>query len=167
MDGLKPITAAGVEAAITKAEHYRLLNDPTAAESICLDVLELEPANQRALVTLLLARTDQFARPMAAKVTSARDVLPRLEDPYARAYYAGLIAERRGTALLHARTPAAGPMAYACYREAMGHYAEAERLRPAGNDDALLRWNTCVRLLEAHAHVTPGVEESYEPVIGE
>ena len=30
---------------------YRLLNDPEQAESICLDILEVEPGNQEALVT--------------------------------------------------------------------------------------------------------------------
>jgi len=28
-------------------------------------------------------------------------------------------------------------------------FAEAEKIRPAGNDDSILRWNRCVRLLES------------------
>ena len=101
---LKPITASGIGAALEKAERYRLLNDPVAAESICLDVLEIEPGNQEALVSLLLARTDQFATSHGAGDAAAREVLPRLASEYDRAYYTGLIAERRGKAL-----PARGP----------------------------------------------------------
>ena len=47
-------------AALQKAERYRLINDPTSAESICLDVLTVDPENRQALMTLLLAITDQF-----------------------------------------------------------------------------------------------------------
>ena len=57
---LKPITHEGIPSALQKAERYRLLNDSAAAESICLDVLDVDPGNQEALVSLLLAITDQF-----------------------------------------------------------------------------------------------------------
>ncbi|GAC1648017.1 MAG: hypothetical protein NVS4B3_02970 [Gemmatimonadaceae bacterium] len=77
---LKPITPAGVAAALEKAKHYRLLNDAAAAESICLDVIEIDPENQEALVTLLLAITDQFVERLAGGVARARDVLPRLGE---------------------------------------------------------------------------------------
>jgi len=43
---LKPITHQGIPAALEKAERYRLLNDSAAAESICLDVLDVDPKNQ-------------------------------------------------------------------------------------------------------------------------
>jgi len=81
---LKPITASGIGAALEKAERYRLLNDPVAAESICLDVLEIQPDNQEALVSLLLARTDQFATSHGAGDAAAREVLPRLSSEYDR-----------------------------------------------------------------------------------
>src|SRR5574338_465203 len=97
---LKPITRAGVTAALQKAERYRLLNDSACAESICLDVLACEPDNQQALITLLLAITDQFWDEMSSGVQRAREVLPRLTDEYKRAYYAGIICERRGKAQL-------------------------------------------------------------------
>jgi hypothetical protein len=35
----------------------------------------------------------------------------------------------------------------------MAHYEEAERLRPPGEDDPLLRWNSCVRILMKHEEV--------------
>ena len=56
----KPISRESVPAALQKAERYRIINDPSSAESICLDVLTVDPENQQALVTLLLAITDQF-----------------------------------------------------------------------------------------------------------
>ena len=69
---LKPITPEGIPAALEKAERYRLLNDSSAAESICLDVLEIDPSNQKALVSLLLAITDQFLEEMSDGVHRAR-----------------------------------------------------------------------------------------------
>jgi len=164
---LKPVTPPGIAAALEKAERYRLLNDPFAAESICLDVLEVEPSNQRALVALLLARTDQFASGHGAGVADAREGLPRLAAGYDRAYYAGLIEERRGRALLDAGGLGRHQMAYQHLREAMERYAEAERLRPSGNDDAVLRWNTCARLLNANPNLGPRGEEPYQPVMGD
>src|SRR5919202_2145803 len=96
----KPIHRAAVPAALEKAERYRLLNEPGGAESICLDVLAVEPDNQEALIALLLSITDQFDEDTAAKVRRAREVLPRLEGGYKRPYYAGLIEERHAKALL-------------------------------------------------------------------
>ena len=43
-----PISPDAVPAALEKAEHYRLLNEPEEAESICVDVLEVEPDDQQA-----------------------------------------------------------------------------------------------------------------------
>jgi hypothetical protein len=34
------------------------------------------------------------------------------------------------------------------FREAMRYFDEAEKIRPPQNDDAILRWNRCARLLE-------------------
>ena len=54
---LKPIHQDAIPQALEKAHFYRLLNEPGAAESICLDILEIDPDNQQALVTLLVALT--------------------------------------------------------------------------------------------------------------
>ena len=51
---LKRLTKEAVPRALEKAERYRLLNEPTEAESICQDILRVEPDNQPALVVLLL-----------------------------------------------------------------------------------------------------------------
>ncbi|HUF26381.1 MAG TPA: hypothetical protein VMM18_05295 [Gemmatimonadaceae bacterium] len=161
---LKPISRAGVPAALQKAERYRLLNEPAAAESICLDVLAVEPDNQQATVMLLLAITDQYRSAPSAHEHQAREVLPRLSDPYKRAYYTGIVHERLAMARLEVGAPGAGEMAYDAFREAMRHYEEAERLRPPENDEAILRWNTCVRILQTREqHVHPRTRDEYEP----
>lgn len=162
---LKPITHEGIPAALQKAERYRLLNDSSAAESICLDVLEIDPANQDALIYLLLSITDQFTDDLAEGVRRAREVLPRLTDEYERVYYAGIICERRARAQLHRGTLGASDVATAWFRQAMQWYEQAEGMRPAGNDEAILRWNTCVRMLNQHERAP--VHSEYEPVLGE
>jgi hypothetical protein len=164
---LKPITKEGVPAALQKAERYRLLNDSSAAESICLDILQVEPENQSALVTLLLSISDQFAEELSDGVHRAREVLPRLTDDYKRAYYAGIICERRAKALLHRSSLGAADVAVEWFREAMSWYERAESLRPAGNDEAILRWNTCVRLLGRHEPSGRSAPREYEPALEE
>jgi tetratricopeptide (TPR) repeat protein len=164
---LKPITTAGIPAALQKAERYRLLNDPSAAESICLDIVDIDPDNQQALVMLLLARTDQFDATMAAGAAKAREVLPRLRDTYKREYYGGVIHERRAKAILHAGRPGNSAMAYDAFREALECYERAERLGPAGSDEARLRWNTCARILNGTPHLSPRGEERFEPILEE
>jgi len=162
---LKPITHEGIPAALQKAERYRLLNESSAAESICLDVLEIDPANQEALVSLLLAITDQFADEPSDGLHRARAVLPRLTDEYERVYYSGIICERRARALLHRGSLGASEVAAEWFHQAMSWYEKAEGMRPSGNDEAILRWNTCVRMLEQHEH--EHVAPEYEPVLGE
>jgi hypothetical protein len=163
MYSLKPIARTAIPAALQKAEHYRLLNDSPAAESICLDVLEVDPDNQSALITLLLATTDQIADELSAGVTRARAVLPRLHDEYHRHYYAGIICERRGKAQFRQRAPRAAEVAAGWLREAMHHYSLAEAIRPPDNDDAVLRWNTCARTLNRSGQPHQPVAEEYEP----
>jgi len=147
----KPISRDAIPSALAKAERYRLLNEPGEAESICLDVLQIEPANQDALVMLVLALTDQFRDETAASrgaAARAGELIPRLSDEYDRQYYAGIIRERRARAALQRDRYAASSTAAEWLREAMEYFERAEALRPPHNDDAVLRWNTCARLLE-------------------
>jgi hypothetical protein len=162
---LKRISPSGVSAALQKAERYRLLNDSSAAESICRDILEIEPENQHALIVLLLSITDQFGDDLGEAVRRARDVLPRLRDEYKRLYYAGIICERRAKAQRRQSVPGAGAMAYESLQEAMAWYEKAEAIRPDGNDEPILRWNTCARLLASDDHLRPLPVEQYEPVL--
>jgi hypothetical protein len=160
---LKLLSQDSIPGALAKAERYRLLNQPAEAESIYLDVLQVEPHNQEALVGMLLAITDQFGDGQHGSVGRAREILPRIADEYDRAYYAGIICERRAKAVLRHAGPGAVAMADDLLREANRHYERAETLRPPGNDDALLRWNACTRLLMRYARVPAGPEERYEP----
>jgi hypothetical protein len=155
----RPITKEGLPAALQKAERYRIINDPTSAESICLDVLAVDPENQQALVILLLAITDQFGTAPTEGVRRAQAILPRLRDQYKRAYYAGIICERCAKAQLRSGAPKSEEMAYHWLREAMSWYEKAESQRPTGNDEAILRWKTCILLLARNPRLRPGDEE--------
>ena len=155
----KPLSKEALPAAIEKAERYRLLNEPVEAESICIDVLELDPDNTRVLAILLLSLTDQFGE-HPGKVNEAKQVLERFDDDYSRHYYAGIIAERRAKASLARGGPGAGYVTYDCLREAMEKYEQAAEDRPAGNDDAILRWNTCARIINRHPNVVPQPEDT-------
>jgi hypothetical protein len=91
--------------------------------------------------------SDRFSKGYAVGVTRAQEILARLHDPYERAYYAGILTERRGKALLHQGSIGADGAAYGFLREAMEHYEQAEKIRPPGNDDPLLRWKACARII--------------------
>jgi len=143
---LKVLSAAAIPAALERAERYRLLNEPTQAESICLDVLEVDPKNQSALILLLLSLSDQFGDSHSS-IKRALALLPRLNSEYHQMYYQGVIYERQARAQLHRTAPGGGSTAYHLLREAMGCYEAAEKIRPSDNDEALLRWNTCVRTI--------------------
>jgi hypothetical protein len=162
---LKTLSRDAVSRTLAKAERYRLLNEPGEAESICRDALRADPDNQDALVMLLLALTDQFDDEAANSVSDARHCAEQIRDAYGRAYYSGIIHERRAKATLHHAAPNCGPRAYEGLREAMEWYERAEAIRPPGNDDALLRWNTCARLIMRDHRLVPAVEERGEPLL--
>ena len=143
---LRSISEAAIPAALKKAEHYRLLNDAEQAESICLDILLTDPDNQHALIVLILSVTDQFGRSGGPSVQVALDYLKRLDDPYRRHYYEGLIWERDARATLG--RPMGSTFAYDVFRSAMSCYEQASALSPSDDDEAILRWNACVRTIE-------------------
>jgi len=143
---LRPLSPAAIAGSLAKAERYRLLNEPGQAESICLDILAIDADHQEALMTLILAITDQFRDAgTAAHVGRAEQLLPRLKDPYTQAYFGALINERRARA---AEDAGRASMAYEWLLAALHGFDRAIASRPAGNDDAVLRWNACVRALE-------------------
>lgn len=148
---LKKLTRSGIPSALQKADKYRLLNDPVMAESICMDILEVDPDNQEASITLLLALTDQFGiggSPHASK--KARTLVDNFTNDYKRIYYSGLIHERQGTATMNSGVPGSDYDAYEWYRDAMELYEQAETIQPENNNDAVLRWNTCARIIMDH-----------------
>ena len=136
---LKPISQESIPAAIEKAERYRLLDEPNLAESICLDILEADPQNAKALVILILAITDQFNSSASGDVNRAKQLLGRLQSDYEKNYYAGIISEREGTVLL-TRVKGGQFAVYEWLREAMDYYEKAESLRPPGNASQTRRY---------------------------
>jgi hypothetical protein len=160
MFDLKPLSPAAIPSALAKAERYRLLNEPGEAESICLDILQIDPDHQDAMVMLLLALTDQFPQDTSSRsITRAGELAARLAEEYDRTYYSGIIRERRAKAVLHRDRYGAAATAAEWLRDAMSFYERAEALRPAHNDDALLRWNACARLLMDLPAPVPDVHE--------
>jgi hypothetical protein len=161
MPELKKLSAEGVPSALEKAERYRLLNEPWAAESICHDILDIEPSNQRALVELVLSLTEQFGSSSAAPASEARKFVDQMKDAYSRAYYRGIIAERMAKARLGRTGPGSGSGAYEFLHDAMDAYEEAQKVHPAGDDSAILRYNTCVRMLQRFPNLRPSPEHSH------
>ena len=161
---LKPISKEAAGKAIEKAMHYRLLNEPDEAESICLDVLEADPDNEQALIVLLLAFTDRFGSGHALGDSRSEHLAKRLSDNYERAYYLGIICERKGKASLNNRGPNANFDAYEWLREAMTWFEKAESIRPPDNDDALLRSNACARIIMSK-RLVPAPPETVEPCL--
>lgn len=144
---LKPLSKEGIAAAIDKADHYRLLNQPRLAESICLDILAVDPSNSTASIILLLALTDQFGMNSSKASKQALSIAQGLKDEYARKYYTGIVYERQAGNALNSGVPGSDFDAYEWYLEAMDCYEQAESVHPPGNDDAILRWNTCARTI--------------------
>jgi len=157
---LKRLSPDAIDAALQRALHYRYLNQPHLAESICRDILDAAPDHDEARVTLITSLCDQFRRADTMHVHDVLAMAAGLSDAYDRAYYSGLVCERRAEAALVKGGPVAGAIAYEWLVRAMDAYDEAEPIRPAGNDDALLRWNTCARMLNTRRDVRPREEEA-------
>jgi hypothetical protein len=162
MSDLKRLRKNAIPAALEKAERYRLLNEPGEAESICLDILNIDPENQQAIVVLLLALTDRFEKGYGVSDSQTKELLTRLNSEYDRAYYSGIVAERRAKMKLRQHTPGSRFQAYDLLREAMSWFEKAEPLCPPEHDDAILRWNTCARIIERNKLVPREEEEPIE-----
>ncbi len=162
MPELKQLSKEAIPAALEKAERYRLLNEPGEAESICLDILAVEPENQQAIITLLLALTDRFEKGYGVSDTQTKELLSQMKSEYDRAYYSGIVVERRAKMKLRQNTPDCQFQAFDLFHEAMNWFEKAETIRPSGHDDALLRWNTCARIIARNNLVSRGPEERIE-----
>ena len=162
---LKRLSTAAIPGALAKAERYRLLNEPEEAQSICEDVLHADPANFDAVRILVLALTDSFPNHDPINVSRAQELVARLPSEYERAYFAGLVAERRARALLTGGGPGRALPAGDLIREAMRSFERAEAVKPADNEDALLRWNACARLLQRHPELAVIDDERTAPVM--
>jgi len=160
---LKPLSPPAVPAALAKAERYRLLNEPEQCESICEDVLRADPGNHPARIMLILAITDSFPQ-STESAARAMDLAAGLPSDYERAYYAGLVAERRARALLaHGGLGRRGASQW--LQQAMADYDRADAVRPPDNDDARLRWNACARVFNAHPDLLTEDDQPNAPIM--
>lgn len=162
---LKTLSKNAIPGALEKAERYRLMNEAMEAESICRDILDVDPENQKALIILLLALTDKFRQHLSPAYTQAQDILGRLSDQYCKAYYGGIICERRAKAHMQRGGPGAGRVAFEWFRKAMNLYDTALNSCSPGNQDAVLRWNTCARIIMENPDVAPPEGDSGEQML--
>lgn len=153
---LKTLSPDAIPLALKMAERYRLLNEPYEAGSICEDVLQVAPDNQDALIMLLLSYTDRFVHGLNPAFSKAQEVLERLSSRYCSAYYSGIILERRAKFHMESHQPGSGEVAHQWFTKAMEAYDLALNKCSPGNQDALLRWNTCARILNDTPHVSAG-----------
>ena len=160
---LKQLSRAAIPAALERAERYRLLHEPAQAESICLDVLEVDSENREAMILLLLALSDQLSENIPENLDRAWALLPRLADEYLQAYYQGILFERQARVYMRRSGPGSSFSAYDLLTEAMRLYEVAERVRPPGNDEVLLRWNTCARTIMAN-RLQPRPMDEFRPI---
>lgn len=155
---LKTLTIESIPSALQKAERYRLLNEPSETESICLDILKVEPHNQEALIMLLLAYTDKFKEALYPAFRQATGILEQIEGDYCKAYYRGIIYERRAKFHMDQGGPSCGELVHDWCTKAMAEYERAMEAYPSGNQDEVLRWNTCARVLNENPHLKPAAE---------
>ena len=165
MFNFKPISKDSISAAFERAERYRLMNEPMDAESICHDILAVDSDNQQALKTLLLSLSEQFSTNLYPPYEEAVAILPRLLDDYTKTFYEGIIYERRAKSLMKRHGLGSGRMAYGWFRKAMHCYEKAIELSPSGNDDAVLRWNTCARVIVQNSEVEPETQKFDEHML--
>jgi hypothetical protein len=151
MRELKTLTPEALPSALKKAHQYRLLNEPYESESICMDILAVDPEHQEALHTLILSLTDKFAYiGMEPSFDQALDVIARLKTANDRSYYTGLVYERRAKFHFRQGEPDGKATAYAWFVKAMEEYKQSIQGGTADNQDAVLRWNSCVRFINSH-----------------
>ena len=163
MPRLKSIPSDAVPAALEKALRYRLLNEPLEAESICRDVLLVQPDSQEALITLLLALTDLFDDEYVSALERAKAILPQIEGPYEQAYYEGIVYERWAKAETGRHVPR--HVLEGWYLHAMRCFERAEALAEPDNPDAILRYNACARQMERpleHGAAEPSLAHDIE-----
>ncbi len=141
------------------------MNDPWQAESICRDILSIDPDNQQALVTLILCITDQFSDKFRTNISQAMKLIAELKDEYQQQYYKGLIYERQATAALNRANPRSGYIAYEHLMKAMDCYESAERIRPDEDEESILRWNACARIIERHKLERAPDEKDQQPFL--
>lgn len=162
---IKPLSSESISGALSKAKHYRLLNEPWQAESICRDILDVDPSNQDAILVLILAITDQFESRNKLSDSEAKKLCAQLNNEYQQEYYRGLVAERMGKAALKRKSPRVNYIAYEYYRYALDCFEKAEKLQTEENQESVLRWNACVRAIQEYNLKPSPNEDSRQPFL--
>lgn len=144
---LKRLADKNLGKAIELAKHYRALNEPDQAESICRDVLEVAPDNVDALRTLGLALTDRFSSQWMSLFEEACSTFKQLPTAYERAYYVGIAWERYAKAQLEVGR---AHNAIHAFEEAIELYEEAAKHATKDDPAPILHYNSCVRALTTH-----------------
>lgn len=160
---LKALDPGAIESSLKRAQRYRLLNEPDDAESICLDILATTPDNQEALITLLLALTDKFRHSgLTPSYEQAQEIVPKLDGSYSKSYYLGVIYERCAKYHLKKGGPGAGTAAYGWFLKAMESFDSVLNNDNPKSQEAVLRWNSCARILNSNPEVKAVEPESAE-----
>jgi hypothetical protein len=147
---LKPLGARNLSAAVTLAKHYRDLNQPEEAESICRDILAVAPADEAALRTLGLALTDQFPSAWLTHFDEACAVFAKLASEYERLYYTAIAWERYAKAQLVAGR---AHNAIHAFEEAIQRFEAADAIGSPDDPAPILHYNRCVRALTTNAEL--------------
>ncbi len=141
---LKQLRARNLTAAVALAKHYRDLNQPEDAESICRDILEVSPGSDDAWRTLGLALTDQFPASWMTLFDDACAAFAKLSSQYERMYYTGIAWERYGKAQLVAGR---ANNAIHAFEQAIRLFDKADEMGMADDPGPILHYNRCVRAL--------------------
>lgn len=145
---LNRISHDAIPMALAKARQYRSLREPEQAESICLDILAIEPEHHEANILLILALTDQFTHSNhALNAKQVLKLIDNLPDAFDRLYYQGLVNERHGRSMLG--NSMSHSFAYGYFHKAIQLYQQAQQISPENNDDAILRSNACIRTIQS------------------
>lgn len=161
MHELKILNVQSLPSALAKAKTYRFLGEPDEAESICLDILAVEPNHQDALIQLLLSLTDKFSHgDLPDSYGRAREIVEKLDDTYCKYYYIGIIFEKRAKSHLKKGGPGAVESSYQWFVKAMAAFEKALSDCDPDNQDAILRWNSCARLLNNHPEIRPNEDNN-------
>jgi tetratricopeptide (TPR) repeat protein len=155
---LKRLRRESLAAAVEKAAHYRDLNQPEEAESICRDILDVDAAHPTAWRLLGLALTDRFATGPVGLFEQAIEAFEHLADEYERVYHVGVAWERSAKAHLeHGEAHSAVTE----FETALQLFEKAGAMKP-DSPDPVLRWNRCVRLLTGHPSLRSAIRAPRE-----
>ena len=168
-DGLWPLLMATVNSLRTTSDRItrKLARSAKARARVDLPVPGKPPTSTRQGFRPGASNSPSASSQEPRAFPDAISVVERLESPYDRAYYAGIAWERRAKARHNAAGHSANHYAYDWLINALMLFEKAEALRAPGNDEAVLRWNACVRYLETHKEIAPVAAETPEPILSE